>query len=63
MLILTRKAGKALRIGDEITVAVIEIKGSQVRPGIDAPQGIRRHGTEIGGQVASGRRPVGRSGA
>lgn len=63
MLILTRKTGEALRIGDEITVTVIEIKGSHVRLGIDAPQGIRIHRTEIGEQVASRRGPVGRPGA
>lgn len=47
MLILTRKSGEALRIGDEITVTVIGIKGAQVRLGIDAPQGFRIYRTEI----------------
>ncbi len=58
MLILTRKAGEALKIGDEITVTVMEIKGSHVRLGIDAPQGIRIHRTEIGERVAGTRGPA-----
>lgn len=38
MLILTRKSGEAIAIGDEIKIHVIEIKGKQVRLGIDAPK-------------------------
>ena len=37
MLILTRRQGEALRIGDNITVTVAGIKGEQVKLGIDAP--------------------------
>ena len=59
MLILTRKSGERLTIGDEITVAVIEIKGKYVRLGIDAPQGIRIHRTEIGARDAAGCGPAG----
>jgi len=62
MLILTRKAGEALTIGDEITVAVIEIKGSHVRLGIDAPQGIRIRRPEVGEESANRRGPAGRPG-
>ncbi len=58
MLILTRKAGESLKIGDEIAVTVIEIKGSHVRLGIDAPQGIRIYRMELGEQGAGGRAPV-----
>ncbi len=47
MLILTRKPDEALRIGDDITITVIGIKGNQVRLGIDAPQGVRIYRTEI----------------
>lgn len=57
MLFLTRKAGEALMIGDEVTVTVIEIRGSQVRLGIDAPKGIRVQRLEIGGQDACRRGP------
>lgn len=38
MLILTRRIGERLRIGDAITIKVLGIKGSQVRLGIDAPR-------------------------
>ena len=38
MLILTRRVGESLRIGDEISVTVLGIKGSQVRIGVNAPK-------------------------
>ena len=37
MLVLSRKAGQTIRIGDEITLKVIEVRGNRVRIGIDAP--------------------------
>jgi carbon storage regulator len=40
MLILTRKAGESIKIGDNITVTVLEAKGSQVKIGIDAPKDV-----------------------
>ena len=40
MLILARKAGQSIQIGDDITVTLTEIKGSIVRLGIDAPQDV-----------------------
>jgi carbon storage regulator len=40
MLILTRRIGESLTIGSDITVAVIGVKGKQVRIGIDAPKDI-----------------------
>ena len=46
MLILTRRAGQALRIGDDIEVTVMAVNGSQVRIGIRATPG-RRHRGEI----------------
>jgi len=47
MLILTRKLGETLHIGDAITVTVLDVKGSQVRLGIDAPKEIPVHREEI----------------
>jgi carbon storage regulator len=47
MLILTRRAGETLMIGDEITVCVLSIKGSQVRVGINAPRNVAVHREEI----------------
>ena len=37
MLVLTRKSGEAINVGDEITITVLEIRGNQVRLGIEAP--------------------------
>lgn len=47
MLILTRRVGESIRIGDDITVVVIEIKGGQVRLGVEAPQGVAIDRQEI----------------
>ncbi|SNB47031.1 carbon storage regulator CsrA [Geobacter sp. DSM 9736] len=41
MLILTRKLGESIAIGDRIIVRVVEVKGGQVRLGIEAPQEMR----------------------
>jgi carbon storage regulator len=40
MLILTRRAGETIRIGDSITITVLAVNGMQVRIGIDAPREI-----------------------
>lgn len=47
MLILTRRVGEALVIGDDVVVNVLGVKGNQVRIGVDAPKDISVHREEI----------------
>lgn len=47
MLILTRKTGERLMIGDNVSVTVLSVKGTQVRIGIDAPPDVSVHREEI----------------
>jgi carbon storage regulator len=47
MLILTRKLGEQITIGDDIVIRVVDIKGGQVKLGIDAPRHIEVHREEI----------------
>jgi carbon storage regulator len=47
MLILTRRIGETLMIGDRVTVTVLEVKGNQVRLGIHAPKEVAVHREEV----------------
>lgn len=47
MLILTRRVGETVMIGDDVTVTVLGVKGNQVRVGINAPKNVAVHREEI----------------
>ena len=47
MLVLSRLPGEQIRIGDEITVTVLEVQGDKVRVGIDAPRDVSIHRREV----------------
>ena len=47
MLILTRRVGESLMIGDDVTITVLGVKGNQVRIGVNAPKEVSVHREEI----------------
>ena len=47
MLILTRRVGETVMIGDDVTVTVLGVKGNQVRIGVNAPRDVAVHREEI----------------
>ncbi len=51
MLVLARKVGQCIVIGDNITLTVIEVRGEQVRIGIEAPKSISVHRKELLEQI------------
>jgi carbon storage regulator len=47
MLVLTRKTGEAIQIGDDIEITVLSVRGDQIKLGINAPKNIEIHRKEI----------------
>ena len=55
MLILTRRVGESVVIGEDVTVTVLGVKGNQVRIGINAPKNVSVHREEIFERIKNGR--------
>ncbi len=55
MLILTRRIGETLMVGDEVTVTVLGVKGGQIRIGIDAPKEVEVHREEVFNRIKAGK--------
>ncbi|MCW2848631.1 MAG: carbon storage regulator [Marmoricola sp.] len=53
MLVVSRRAGESVAIGDEVVVTVLEVRGDVVRVGIDAPRSIAVHRAELLAQLES----------
>ena len=51
MLVLTRRAGESIVIGDEVRVVVLEVRGDTVRLGIEAPRSVQVHRAEVYAEV------------
>lgn len=54
MLILTRKVGESINIGDDITITILGVSGQQVRVGINAPKDVAVHREEIYQRIQAG---------
>ena len=57
MLILTRRVGESLMVGDDITITVLGIKGNQVRIGVNAPKDVAVHREEIYNRIQGDDKP------
>ena len=56
MLVLSRRIGEAIVIGDEVTLTVLDVRGDVVRIGIDAPRTVKIHRAELLAQVEASNR-------
>jgi carbon storage regulator len=60
MLVLTRKLGEMIRIGDQIKVTVLEVRSGQVKLGIDAPMDVKVHREEVYARIQAENQRAGR---
>ena len=63
MLILTRRVGETVMIGDDVTITVLGVKGNQVRVGINAPKHVAVHREEIYDRIKREQQPDAVNGA
>ena len=62
MLILTRRIGETVMIGNDITVTILDVKGNHVRVGFNAPKTVAVHRAEIYERIKRGNPPANRPG-
>ncbi len=62
MLVLSRRVGESIVIGEEIVITILEVRGGQVRVGVDAPRRVQVHREEVFRQVAAEDDPSGDDG-
>ena len=53
MLVLSRRAGESVVVGDDVTVTILEVRGDVVRVGIDAPRSVKVHRAELLEELAA----------
>ena len=58
MLVLSRRAGESIVLGEDITVTVLEVRGDVVRIGIDAPRSLKVHRSELLAQLEESNRQL-----
>ncbi len=63
MLVLTRRANQSIVIGDNVVITVLEVRGDQVRIGIDAPRSVTVHREEVHREIAEANRAAASPGA
>lgn len=61
MLVLSRRKGESVIIGDDVTITVVDVRGDQIRLGIDAPRSVKVYREEVYRQVVAENEAAGRS--
>ena len=63
MLVLSRRANQAIMIGPDIVIRVLDIRGDQVRIGVDAPRSVAVHREEVAAEIRKSNEEAARQGA